>query len=231
MIDGDFIRQCADPRLSVEIVQQFVQEIAAPDHLQVTVRSGNRTFAVPKPKTAEEAMAITKEHLGHAVVRVGLTQYPAGIGIQNADELSMNLFDSCENLRMGTAMFSKIYRIVTKWYGGPRPEAFEDAMLSYASGYFEGQSVFYAEDPGDVAVWKQAPAEQLEAAKDRMAEDGATPAASSDPVGDVMSAGQGEGGAVPSEPASVDQDPNRASMRINLNGIKTHNIETGTTGK
>jgi hypothetical protein len=47
-------------------------------------------------------------------------------------------------------MFSKIYRIATKFYGNPRPEAFEDAMISYASCYFEGKNVFYADDPGDV---------------------------------------------------------------------------------
>lgn len=219
MIDADFIKLCADPRLSVEIVQQFVQEIGASDHLQVTIKSGNRTFAVPKPTTPEEAMKLTKEHVGSAMVRVGLTQYPAGLGVQNSEELSMSLFDSCENLRMGTAMFSKIYRIVTKWYGNPRPEAFEDAMLSYASGYFEGRSVFYAEDPGDVAVWKQAPA----------AQDDAAPAA--DPVGEVTAAGTGEGGQGQSGLPDAAQDPNRASMRINLNGIKDHNLEPKAVGQ
>lgn len=226
MIDAEFIRQCADPRLSVEIVQQFVAEIAAPDHLQVTIKSGSRTFAVPKPTTPEEAMDLTKQYLGQAVIRVGLTQYPAGLGVQNVEDLSMNLFDRCENLRMGTAMFSKIYRIVTKWYGGPRPEAFEDAMLSYASGYFEGQSVFYAKDPGDVAVWKPVSAEQLAAAQERMGIDNAAPVAPTDP-----DAGPEEGAPAPSEPPFSDQDPNRASMRINLNGIKTHNVEPRSTNQ
>ncbi|MDR6671211.1 conjugal transfer protein TraH [Rhizobium sp. 1399] len=219
MIDADFIKQCADPRLSVEIVQQFVQEIGAPDHLQVTVKSGNRTFAVPKPATAEEALDLTKKYVGQAVVRVGLTQYPAGIGIKNADELSLKLFDSCENLRMGTAMFSKIYRIATKFYGNPRPEAFEDAMLSYASGYYEGENVFYAEDPGDVAVWKQAPGTQEGTGENEAA----------DPVGDVMAAGAGEGGQLPADVPA--EDPNRATMRINLSGIKDHNVEVGPASK
>jgi hypothetical protein len=229
MIDGEFIRQCADPRLSVEIVQQFVEEIAAPDHLQVTVKSGMRTYAVPRPTTAAEAMDVTKQYVGQAIVRVGLTQYPAGFGIENVDQLSMNLFDSCENLRMGTAMFSKIYRVVTKWYGNPRPEAFEDAMLAYASGYFEGKNVFEAEDPGDIPVWKPASAEQLAAAQSRITgEDTAeTPV---DSVGEVTQgategSGQISSEPVPSEPPLGDQDPNRASMRINLTGIKAHNID------
>lgn len=219
MIDADFIKQCADPRLSVEIVQQFVQEIGAPDHLQVTVKSGNRTFAVPKPTTAEEALELSKKYVGQAVVRVGLTQYPAGLGIENADQLSMNLFDACENLRMGSAMFSKIYRIVTKWYGNPRPEAFEDAMISYASGYFEGENVFQAKDPGDVPVWKQAPETH-----DRTGESKA-----GDPVGQVMAVETGEKGQLPVDVRA--EDPNRATMRINLNGIKDHNVEVGPASK
>ncbi len=230
MIDADFIKQCADPRLSIEIVQQFVQEIGASDHLQVTVKSGNRTFAVPKPTTAEEALDLTKKYVGQAVVRVGLTQYPAGIGIKNADELSLKLFDSCENLRMGTAMFSKIYRIATKFYGNPRPEAFEDALISYASGYFEGENVFYAEDPGDVAVWKPARAAQTEIA----AED---PARSSpDPVSEVMAPAP-EGGQQfptehgPSEQPFREQDPNWAPMRVNLADIKARNIEPGAQAR
>lgn len=229
MIDADFINQCADPRLSVEIVQQFVEEIAAPNHLHVTVKSGMRTYAIPRPTTAEEAMNVTKQYVGQAIVRVGLTQYPAGFGIENVDQISMNLFDSCENLRMGTAMFSKIYRVVTKWYGNPRPEAFEDAMLAYASGYFEGQNAFQAEDPGDLAVWKPAPAEQLAAAQGRITGE-EIPAPAQDPVGEVMVAAPEGGGQVPieqgaSEPPFSDQDPNRASMRINLTGIKAHNVE------
>ncbi|SCX22930.1 conjugal transfer protein TraH [Agrobacterium sp. DSM 25558] len=236
MIDAAFIKQCADPTLSVEIVQQFVQEIGVTDPHQVTVKSGNRTFAVPTPKTAEEAMDLTKQYLGQAVVRVGLTQYPAGFGIQSADELSMNLFEPCENLRMGTALFSKVYRIVSKWYGNPRPEAFEDAMLSYASGYFEGQNVFKAEGPGDVTVWKPAPAEQLAAAQGRITGED-VPAQSSDPVSEVMAVGQdsGQKGSIEGQGASEqplsNQDPNRAPMRINLTGIKVHNVEPGSPAK
>lgn len=235
MIDAAFIKQCADPRLSVEIVQQFVQEIGVTDPLQVTVKSGNRTFAVPKPKTVEEAKDLTKQYLGQAVVRVGLTQYPAGYGIQNADELNMNLFEPCENLRMGTALFSKVYRIVTKWYGNPRPEAFEDAMLSYASGYFEGQNVFKTKDPGDVAVWKPAPAAQLAAAQARIT-GGVVPPSSADPISEAMAAAPESGGQVPtekerSEQLPSEQDPNRAPMRINLTGIKTHNVEPGAPAR
>ena len=33
MIDAELIQQCADPRLNVEIVQQFVEQIGAADHL------------------------------------------------------------------------------------------------------------------------------------------------------------------------------------------------------
>jgi hypothetical protein len=224
MIDAAFINQCADPRLSVEIVQKFVEEIAAPNPFHVTVKSGMRTYAIPRPTTPEEAMAVTKQYVGQAIVRVGLTQYPAGLGTENADQLNMNLFDSCENLRMGTALFSKLYRIVTKWYGNPRPEAFEDAMLSYASGYFEGENVFKAKDPGAVVVWKPAPAAQARITGEDI------PPSSAGPVSEVMAAAPEPSGQVStenghSEQPFSDQDPNRAPMRINLTGIKAHNLE------
>ncbi len=109
---------------------------------------------------------------------------------------------------MGMAMFSKIYRIATKFYGNPRPEVFEDAMLSYARGYYESEKVFYAADPGDVAVWKQAPSAQKGTVEDR----------ASDPIGAVMAVGTGEGGQLPADTSA--NDPNRAAMWINLNRIK-----------
>ena len=211
MIDAALIQQCADPRLSVEIVQKFVEEVGAADHLTVTVKSGQRTFAVPKPTTAEEALALTQQHVGQAVVRVGLTQYPAGLGVADKSELSIDLFDSCENLRMGTVLFGKVYRIVTKWYGNPRPEAFDDAIWAYGTGIFEGERVFYADDPEDVKVAEPEAAEAQEADGEQSAE---------------TEAGEG-----PSEPPFKDEDPNKASIRIDLSGIKSHNTEPKTAGQ
>lgn len=211
MIDAALIQQCADPRLSVEIVQKFVEEVGAADHLTVTVKSGQRTFAVPKPTTAEEALALTQQHVGQAVVRVGLTQYPAGLGVADKSELSIDLFNSCENLRMGTVLFGKVYRIVTKWYGNPRPEAFDDAIWAYGTGIFEGERVFYADDPEDVKVAEPKAAEAQEADGEQSAE---------------TEAGEG-----PSEPPFKDEDPNKASIRIDLSGIKSHNTEPKTAGQ
>lgn len=211
MIDAALIQQCADPRLSVEIVQKFVEEVGAADHLTVTVKSGQRTFAVPKPTTAEEALSLTQQHVGQAVVRVGVTQYPAGLGIADKSELSIDLFDPCENLRMGTALFGKVYRIVTKWYGNPRPEAFDDAIWAYGTGIFEGERVFYADDPEDVKVAEPKAAEAREAEGEQSAE---------------TEAGEGA-----SEPPFKDEDPNKASIRIDLSGIKSHNTEPKTAGQ
>lgn len=211
MIDAALIQQCADPRLSVEIVQKFVEEVGAADHLTVTVKSGQRTFAVPKPTTAEDALALTQQHVGQAVVRVGLTQYPAGLGVADKSELSIDLFDPCENLRMGTALFGKVYRIVTKWYGNPRPEAFDDAIWAYGTGIFEGERVFYADDPEDVKVAEPKAAEVQEAEGEQSAE---------------TEAGEGA-----SEPPFKDEDPNKAGIRIDLSGIKSHNTEPKTAGQ
>jgi len=61
--------------------------------------------------------------------------------------------------------------------------------------------------------------------------DVATPAPPSDQaeVGQGESVEKGESGA-PSEPQFSDEDPNRASIRIDLTGIRTHNNEN-TSGQ
>nr|WP_234893678.1 hypothetical protein [Agrobacterium vitis] len=58
---------------------------------------------------------------------------------------------------MGTALFAKVYRIVTKWYGNPTnkdvlPQVLDDAIMAWETGYFEGVAVFRAEDlwPSDL---------------------------------------------------------------------------------
>lgn len=83
-------------------------------------------------------------------------------------------------------------------------------MLSYASGYFEGQSVLYAEDPGVVAVWKQAPAEQLAAAPERMGEGEDPPVTPANPIGEAWPLGRARG---------------RRHHPSDHLVIKTHNVE------
>ncbi|MUO85232.1 TraH family protein [Agrobacterium vitis] len=156
-MDAAFIAECADPSLNPAIVEQFVAAVGPGDPLAVTVKAGGRLILVPKPKTPDEAMEIIRQYVGQAVVRVGLTQFPAGVGVKDASELKPDLMEPCENLRMGTRMFSKIMRIVAKWYGNPTskevlPQIFEDAVYAWNSGQFEGQSVFQAEDPGGAIV-------------------------------------------------------------------------------
>jgi hypothetical protein len=206
MIDAELIQQCADPRLNVEIVQQFVEEIGAADHLTITVKQGERVILVPKPENLEQAIATTREWVGQASVRVGLTQFPAGLGITDPAQIGHELFDNCENLRMGTELFGKVYRIVTQWYGAPAEPAFDDAIWAYGTGWFEGQQIFYADDPTDT--------------------DAATPARSTkDVIVGQSSAIDPTDDGGPSEAPSSDQDPNRASIRIDLSGIRAHNSE------
>lgn len=157
MLDAALIEKCADRSLTPVIVQQFVEALGWPDPLAITVKSGGRLILVPKPKTPAEAMEIIRENVGRAVVRVGLTQFPAGVGVKDASQLKSDLVDACENLRLGTKMFAKTLRIVANWYGNPTesevlPQIFEDALYSWRTGEFEGESVFQAVDPG--TNWK-----------------------------------------------------------------------------
>ncbi|MBW9116384.1 conjugal transfer protein TraH [Rhizobium cauense] len=154
-MDAAFIKQCADPALKPAIVEQFVSAVGSGEPLAVTVRSGGRLILVPKPKTPEEAMGIVRQYVGQAVVRVGVTQFPAGVGVKDTSEITSDLVEPCENLRKGSTMFAKILRIVTKWYGNPKsaevfPQIFDDAVYAWKTGQFEGQAVFQAQDPGGV---------------------------------------------------------------------------------
>jgi hypothetical protein len=104
---------------------------------------------------------------------------------------------------MGTALFAKVYRIVTKWYGRAVDEAFEDAITAWQTGYFEGTAVFRAEDPGriDLAVPKarHAPGETGENSNSH-------PDKGKEPTGQA---------AEQEELA----DPNKAGIRVDLSGI------------
>ena len=161
MLDAALIRECADPSLKPAIVGQFVQAVGSDHPLAITVKSGGRLILVPKPKTPEEAIEIVRENIAGSIVRVGLTQIPADIGLKDVSELKVDLVDPCANLRLGTAMFAKILRIVAKWYGNPTseevfPQLFDDAIHAWETGKFEDESVFQAEDPGDAVVQRSA---------------------------------------------------------------------------
>ncbi|MBF2714065.1 TraH family protein [Agrobacterium vitis] len=204
MVDAALIKECSDPGLKPAIVEQFIERAGAPDPLAVTVRSGNRVILVPRPKTAEEALALVRDNLGRNTVRVGITQYPAGLGIVEAGQLKPDLVDACENIRMGTALFAKVYRIVTKWYGNPTakdvlPQVFDDAIVAWQTGYFEGTAVFRAEDPGDVKLAQPGPVQWN---------------------GADTQAGITDAEAKPEPPAEASaSDPNKAGIRIDLTGI------------
>lgn len=191
MVDVALIRQCADPGLKPAIVEKFIAAAGSSDPLAVMVRSGGRVVLVPRPSTPDEAMALVQQHVGKAVVRVGITQYPAGLGVADVSELKPDLVDACANVRMGTKLFAKVYRIVTKWYGNAVDEAFDDAIDAWKTGNFEGKAVFNEPDPGDVKV-----AVPEEATR----RDTAAP----EPTG---------------QPRPEPDDPNKAGIRIDLSGI------------
>lgn len=206
MVDAALIKECADPSLKPAIVKKFVAAAGSEDPLVITVRAGTRVVLVPSPTTAEAAMKLIRENIGRNVVRVGITQYPAGLGVLEAGALKPDLVDACANLRMGTALFVKVYRIVLKWYGNPKgseaeAQVFEDAILAWQSGYFEGEAVFRTPSPEEKEADDAAKAVEREPAEE--------PADM--PVPDDRS-----------EPANKDlalDDPNKAGIRVDLSTI------------
>ena len=110
MLDAALIKECADPSLKPAIVEQFVQAVGSDDPLAITVKSGGRLILIPTPKTPEEAIEIVRENIAGSVVRVGLTQIPAGIGVKDASELKVDLVEPCANRKrrlrpIGSAVF------------------------------------------------------------------------------------------------------------------------------
>jgi hypothetical protein len=204
MLDAVLIHQCADSSLKPAIVEQFISKAGSEDPLSITVRSGNRVVLVPKPTTAEEALALIRDNLGRNAVRVGITQYPAGLGIVEAGQLKPDMVEPCENIRMGTTLFAKVFRIVMKWYGNPTakevlPQVFDDAIIAWQTGYFEAVAVFRAEDPGQEKVPRPATAGSQESENvTNPNEDNTAPATATD---------------------TVASDPNKAGIRIDLSGI------------
>lgn len=201
MVDAALIQHCADPELKPAIVEKFIERAGSQDPLAVSVRSGNRVVLVPKPTTPDQAMDLIRQHVGRNTVRVGITQYPAGFGVLEAGELKPDLVHACANLRMGTALFAKVYRIVTKWYGNPAEGAFDDAIIAWQTGYFEGEAVFRAQDRGKVDL--TAPkSEEAPIDEDTAPGEGGVETPASQAVG-----GEKQG------------DPNKARIRVDLSGI------------
>lgn len=148
MVDAALIQQCADKTLKPAIVEKFIATAGSENPLGITVRAGGRVILVPPPKSPDEAFELVRRYVGQAAVRVGITQYPAGVGVTDASQLTGDLVDACKNIRMGSALFAKVYRIVMKWYGVENDNAFEDAIIAWRTGTFEGTAVFSAPDPG-----------------------------------------------------------------------------------
>jgi hypothetical protein len=203
MLDAVLIQQCADPSLKPAIVEQFIAKAGSQDPLAITVRSGNRVVLVQKPTTPEEALALIRNNLGRNTVRVGITQYPAGLGIVEAGQLKPEMVEPCENIRMGTALFANVFRIVMKWYGNPTakdvlPQVMDDAVIAWQTGYFEGVAVFRADDPGPEKITRPATASSVE------------PDNGTDPNDDDAATNATEMGA---------SDPNKAGIRVDLSRI------------
>jgi len=156
LLEAALIEKCADPSLDLNVVQEFVHAVGNGDPLAVTVKVGGKMILVEKAATPEEALAITRRYVGRAIVRVGVTSYPAHLGDRSGMDLSPVIFDACDNLRLGTTMFAKVMRVVAAWYGRNAssealPYVLADSIYAWVSGEFEGKDVFQAEDPGGLA--------------------------------------------------------------------------------
>lgn len=147
MFDPAFLEHCADPGVKIEIVERFVAAVGTENPLAISITSGNRVILPEPQKTPEEAVVLAQRFVGQAVVRAGVTQFPVGVGISDASEINVDLFDACKNVGMGTAMFSKVYRIVAHARAAKDVTVLREALDAWRTGQFDGAYVFATPDP------------------------------------------------------------------------------------
>lgn len=203
MIDAALIHECSDPALPPAIVEKFIAAAGSLDPLAISVRAGNRVILVPAPKTAAEALDLVRHYVGYAVVRVGITQYPAGLGITEASEVLPDLVDACVNVRLGTALFARVSGIIEMRSEVSPETVFEDALVSWRTGSFQGTAVFTGTDPAE----PDGKSENDDAHSSTAPEDQPLP---HDRERDLKAVG---------EVLLDGDDANSAGIRINLSGI------------
>ncbi|WP_108461612.1 conjugal transfer protein TraH [Devosia naphthalenivorans] len=152
MFDAAIIQQCADPSIEIAIVERFIAEAGSKNPLAINISSGNRIILPEPPQAPEAAMLLIERFVGTAVVRVGITQYPAGHGIVDAADLNAGLVDPCDNIRMGTALFGKVHRVVVYARGESSATVLGEAITAWRTGTFQGAYVFGEPDPGPLPV-------------------------------------------------------------------------------
>lgn len=201
MFDAALLKHCADPGLKPAIVERFIAAVGSDNPLAISITSGKRVILTTPAVTPDEAVSQIQSYLGHAAVRVGITQFPAGVGATDPAEITTEIINPCTNIKLGTQLFGKVYRIVVKWYGTSSEEAFADAVSAWKTGYFDGEYVFSKPDPGPPATKGGGEARDAEG--------------SSSPAIPEHAAKKGElapGSQGPDDAA----DPNKAGIRIDL---------------
>jgi len=151
MIDAALIHQCTDPQIEIAIIERFITEAGSDNPLSVTITAGDRIILPEPPRNADDAVRLIRRFVGQATVRVGVTQYPAGYDVSDATEISADLVDACQNIRMGSALFGKVYRIVAHARGEDGSDVFREAIAAWRTGMFQDAYVFGEADPGPLS--------------------------------------------------------------------------------
>jgi len=201
MIDVAIIERCASPELGLSVARRFVAQAGSDNPLAVSITSGNRVILPAPPTTQEEAMRLIAHFVSQAVVRVGITSYPAGYGVTDVVELDPGIVDACTNIQLGTALFAKVLHIVERARNAGGNEMFEVAVSAWKTGIFDGSYVFAEADPGP---WRPTDEDPVTPRDERMSSTPSSPALTDD---------------TPTEPDRKDREPAEAGIRVDLSGI------------
>lgn len=199
MFDAALIQQCADPGIEVAIVERFIAEAGSDNPFRVTITSGNRVILPEQPTNAEDAVRLIQRFVSQATVRVGITQFPAGYGIADAAQITPAIVDACENIRIGTALFGKVYRVVAHASDAADAAIFSAAVAAWRTGLFKERYVFGEPDPEVASEENQDREAKFEHSE--MASDRAFTSVN------------------PASGESENQDPNKAGIRIDISGV------------
>ncbi|MFD2251730.1 hypothetical protein FHS82_002464 [Pseudochelatococcus lubricantis] len=136
-MDADLIRQCAVDSLLPAIVEQFIATAGARSPFDIVITIDGRRLDIPPPPSEDEALRIVRHFVSAGGdVRVGLTRFPAHLAAEDPSGIDMAVIDPCLNVRIGTALFARIYE---------RERARDNS--SDADAFARAAAIYFSENP------------------------------------------------------------------------------------
>ena len=161
MIDLLFINICSTPGVHSKTTAAIIQHESAYDELALNINTPNMTLnglGFAKAKSKEEASRIAEKLLSLKVNFDAGAMQINSVNFKAYGLTAKSVFDSCTNIRTGTAILKNFYLNAEKSLG-PGQEALRAALSAYNTGNhskgfengyvakFYGRRIVHREDP------------------------------------------------------------------------------------